>query len=347
MAISYLLTLVEAYLSTQQPASRRTITIGTRDSLLALAQTKQVEDYLRAHYPDLEIKLHSLKTSADKNLATPLHQMAAKSLWTYELETLLVSGEVDMIVHSLKDMPTVLPERCQLGAILPREDPRDALIIREGLPYRSLAELPAGSQVGTSSVRRMAQIKKAYPHLELIDLRGNIGTRCKKVDNPELGYTGAILAVAGLKRLGMDGRIVEYLSGPTMLHAVGQGGIGVEIRAGDEEIAGLLEGIKCAATTKATLAERSLLRTLEGGCSVPIGVETRWSEDGKVLEMQAVVCSVDGSQSVEVEGKMAVGTEEEAEEFGMKMAGRLVEGGAKPILEACTAKRPTTVAETL
>lgn len=339
--ISYILALIHAYLTSPTP-QRRTITLGTRDSLLALAQTAILERHLAQHHPDVPVRLHSLKVVADKN-ASPLHLMP-KAIWTEELETLLISGEVDMIVHSLKDVPTTIPDSCELGSITAREDPRDALIIREGLPYTSLAELPAGSKIGTSSVRRMAQIKRAYPHLELIDLRGNIGTRCRKVDDESLGYTGAILAVAGLKRLDMHGRIVEYLEAPTMLHAVSQGAVGVEIRKGDEEVLKLLEGLGCEATTKACLAERSLLRTLEGGCSVPIGVQTKWLGEGE-LEMMAVVVSVDGEQLVEVTETAEVRDKVAAEEFGVMVAEKLVDQGARAILDTITAKRPTTEAE--
>ncbi|KAF8533342.1 porphobilinogen deaminase, dipyromethane cofactor binding domain-containing protein [Trichophaea hybrida] len=314
----------------QQPSPPRRICIGTRESVLALAQTDIVHRYLATNFPDIEITIHALKTSGDKNLTQPLHEMARKALWTEELEDLLLERRVDIIVHSLKDMPTQLPTTCCIGAILEREDPRDALVVRADLPYPSLSSLPHGAVVGTSSVRRMAQISRLYPHLKLKDMRGNVPRRIAKLDNATLGYDALILAAAGLLRLGLGGRITEYLEAPEVLHAVGQGAIAVEVRDGDEEMLKLVEGLVHAPTERACLAERALLRTLEGGCSVPIGVQTHW--EGAVLVMKAVVASVDGTQVVETEERSEVGDAAQAEVFGRFVAGKLVELGATPIL---------------
>lgn len=178
-------------------------------------------------------------------------------------------------------MPTTLPEKCELGAILQREDPRDALVFSSWFKTQNpgakgLGDLPDGAVVGTSSLRRIAQIKKRYPKLVIKDMRGNIISRLRKLDDPDNEFSAIILAAAGLHRLDLQDRITRYLSAPEMLHAVGQGAIGVEIRKGDEEMKRLLEPLRCVKTSMACKAERALLRRLEGGCSVPIGVQTSW-----------------------------------------------------------------------
>lgn len=175
-------------------------------------------------------------------------------------------------------MPTQLPPQLSIGCFFPREDPRDALVVKPSHPYTSLATLPPGAVIGTSSVRRSAQLKRLYPHLEFADVRGNVGTRLAKLDAEDGVYTALVLAAAGLLRLGLESRITSYLSKSTggILYAVGQGAIGIEVRSDDVAIKDLLAKVGCEKTTLACLAERSLLRTLEGGCSVPIGVETEW-----------------------------------------------------------------------
>jgi len=202
----------------------------------------------------------------------------AKSLWTEELETALMKGEVDMIVHSLKDVPTQLPEECEIGAILEREDPRDALIVKQGLPYKSLEEMPEGSVIGTSSVRRIAQLRKTYPGLKVMDVRGNLDTRFRKLDDPTGPYTALLLASAGVTRMKMTSRITALLSSESskggMFYAVGQGAIAIEIRAQDDRVKNVLRGAGHWESEWRVGAERALLRELEGGCSVPVGVET-------------------------------------------------------------------------
>lgn len=221
-----------------------------------------------------------MKTTGDINQRTALHKFNEKALWTQELEVLLQNGELDLIVHSLKDMPTQLPHDLELGCVTRRLDPRDGLVIKPTLAgrYHSLYDLPEGSVIGTSSLRRTAQLKRHYPHLKFTDVRGNIGTRLAKLDNPDSEYSAIILAVAGLLRMGMGDRITTYLSKSNggMLYAVGQGALGVETRKGDLRVQELLSKVGCERTTRQALAERSLMRTLEGGCSVPIGVETEW-----------------------------------------------------------------------
>ena len=221
-----------------------------------------------------------MKTTGDNNQRTALHKFNEKALWTQELEVFLQKGDLDFIVHSLKDMPTQLPHDLELGCISKRKDKRDALVIKPSLAdkYHSLASLPEGSVIGTSSLRRIAQLKQHYSHLKFEDVRGAIGTRLAKLDNPESSYSAIVIAVVGLDRLGLSNRISAYLSKDNggMLYAVGQGGLGIETRIGDTRVQELLSKIECSRSTREALTERSLLRTLEGGCSVPIGVEASW-----------------------------------------------------------------------
>lgn len=242
-------------------------------------------------------------------------------------------------------MPTTLPETCELAAIPQRDDPRDALIVKAGLPYDSLGALPQGAVVGTSSVRRSAQLRRLYPHLRFANLRGNVETRLAKVDAPGSEYACMIMSAAGLERVGLRHRITQYLGSADggILHAVGQGALGLEIRKGDRVVAGLLGRLVDEGSTLACLAERALMRALEGGCSVPIGVETEWVGEARdsVLRMRAIVVSLDGTQSVEDSIDAAIQTRDEAEAFGKKLAARLVEAGADAILKEINTNRPS------
>ncbi|KAL4937413.1 hypothetical protein BDV06DRAFT_73776 [Aspergillus oleicola] len=319
------------------PASQKIFTIGTRKSKLALLQTDLVLTALNERYPEHTFKIHSRETAGDQNTTIALKDFTTKNLWTAELEDLLEAGHVDLIVHSLKDVPTLLPSSCTLGPMMKREDSRDVLVIKKGLPNMSLAEMPEGSVVGTSSIRRTAQLARKYPHLQVKDVRGNIGTRLSKLDAEDSPYTCLILAAAGLLRLGLEDRIYEYLDSKNagMLYAVGQGALGIEIRKGDKVMQDILSTVGHDQTTFACLAERSLLRTLEGGCSAPLGVETEWvkGDDGSSkLRMRSVVVSVDGSEAAEVEVDGAVDSAQSAEEFGVTVAKALAAKGADKIL---------------
>ncbi|KAF1355875.1 porphobilinogen deaminase [Lizonia empirigonia] len=350
--------------STQFP----TVNIGTRNSALALIQANAVKQALKDANPDRTYEIKPVMVQGDKDKITPLQQLSqgenAKSLWTGELESMLEKGDLDIIVHCLKDMPTHLPDNLLLGAILEREDPSDALIISPRLPKETtLATLPQGATIGTSSVRRAAQLRKLYPHLKFTDLRGNVGTRLGKLDAEDSQYSAIILATAGLNRIGFSNRISQKLSSSTggMLHAVGQGALGIEIRRDDEVMQNMLSKIRCERTTRACGAERALLRTLEGGCSVPIGVETTWRGgkglavgaqpakdydkhgaameapepdiDDQELVLKTLVVSVDGTEFVEHEAARKVRSAEEADEFGQEIARVLIEKGAGKILE--------------
>ena len=238
-------------------------------------------------------------------------------------------------------MPTSLPESCELAVIPLRDDPRDALIIKKGLPYTSLATLPHGAVVGTSSVRRSAQLRRLYPHFRFANLRGNVETRLAKVDDPDSEYTCMVMSAAGLERIGLRYCINQYLGSKDggILHAVGQGALGLEIRTGDARMKDLLGRLADQKSTFAGLAERSLMKTLEGGCSVPIGVETEWM-DSRELRMRAIVVSLDGSQSVQDSMDLSVQSVDEAVALGEKLAARLANAGAEAILNDIIANRP-------
>ncbi|GFF34947.1 porphobilinogen deaminase [Aspergillus lentulus] len=324
--------------STPQPPLR----IGTRRSNLAMVQAEGIRDSLQKIAPDRSYEIEALRTLGDRDQLTALYNFGAKSLWTTELEEKLTSGELDVIVHCLKDMPTKLPDTCELAAIPPRDDPRDALIVKAGLPYTSLKTLPEGAVVGTSSVRRSAQLRRLYPSLRFANLRGNVETRLAKVDDPDSEYTCMIMSAAGLERVGLKHRINQYLGSKDggILHAVGQGALGLEIRKGDRKMQELLDRLADLKSTLACLAERSLMRTLEGGCSVPIGVETEWTSSGD-LRMSAIVVSLDGSGSVEDSITSSVETVDEANALGEELAARLVKAGAGEILNDINANRPS------
>lgn len=318
-------------------ANRTTINVGTRESALALKQTNLVIDGLKALRPDLNFVVNAMTTTGDKDLETALYKFGGKGLWTSELEAKLVNKELDIIVHSLKDMPTSLPEGCVLGCITTREDPRDVVVFKKSLgnTYGTIAELPAGSVVGTSSIRRIAQLKRRYPHLQFADVRGNIQTRLRKVDAEDGPFSAIILAAAGLLRMDSGDRIAQFLNYDSagILHAVGQGALGVEAREGDELVLSMLKEYQDDRTMMACTAERSLMRTLEGGCSVPIGVETSWSEGNK-LRLNSTVVDIEGTQFADVDETRVVENAEEADRFGREVAGKLVEKGADKILEA-------------
>lgn len=250
-------------------------------------------------------------------------------------------------------MPTQLPPNCEIGAVLPRADPRDAFVLKTGRQKCSLAELPPGSVVGTSSIRRTAQIALKYPHLRIQDVRGNIPTRLRKLDAEDSPFDAVILAAAGLIRIDLGHRISHFLdsSDGNMLYAVGQGAIGIENRSDDSEVKEALRLVNHIPTFLAITCERSLLRTLEGGCSAPLGVETMWvkgrggEKSDSALLIKAIVVSVDGTSSVEIEMEEQIESVEEAEAFGIKVATELSNKGADKILAEIKAKKPTTATD--
>ena len=311
--------------------------VGTRRSALALKQAETIVGQLQKVHPQLKFEIHAISVAGDRDKSTPLPDLG-KGLWTTELDAKLATRELDVIVHCLKDMATTSPPGCIIGAVTEREDPRDVVIFRQADKYSKLADLPDGSVVGTSSVRRAAQLKRHYPTLKFKDVRGNIDTRLRKLASD--GFDCIILAAAGLLRMGWGDKIGQYLDSDTenggMLHAVGQGALALEIRKGDEHVHKLLQSIGHNPTMLATFAERSIMRTLEGGCSVPIGVETRWADASapKTLHLKAVVTSPDGSEEVQAEDSADILSVEDADAFGQKVAQALADKGAQKILDA-------------
>ncbi|HEY9737395.1 MAG TPA: hydroxymethylbilane synthase, partial [Trichocoleus sp.] len=275
-------------------APTRTVRIVSRKSQLALIQTHWVRDELQKHFPEFTFEVKTMETQGDKVLDVSLSKIGDKGLFTQELEDTMLRGETDFAVHSLKDLPTRLPQGLMLGCITEREDPADALVVHEKHKDKTLATLPAGAVIGTSSLRRLAQLRHHYPHLAFKDIRGNLNTRLKKLDDG--GYDAIILAAAGLNRMDMSDRIHEILPSEISLHAVGQGALGIECREGDQEILNILSVLSHEPTTARCLAERAFLRELEGGCQVPIGVNTVL--EGDTLTLTGIVASLDGQRLV-------------------------------------------------
>jgi len=303
----------------------RTIRIGSRKSQLALVQTYWVQEQLQKCFPDRTFEVQTMSTQGDKILDVALAKIGEKDLFTKELEVAMLNHEIDFAVHSLKDLPTRLPEGLVLGAVTEREDPADALVVRSQHRDKQIDTLEAGAVVGTSSLRRLAQLRHHFPHLTFKDIRGNLNTRLQKLDAGE--YDAIVLAVAGLQRLGMSDRIHQVLPAEISLHAVGQGALGIECRADDTEVLSLIQAIQHAPTRDRTLAERAFLRALEGGCQVPIGVNTQLHEDQ--LTLTGLVASVDGKKLVK---DTVTGNATEAEKLGIELAERLRQQGAQEIL---------------
>ncbi|CAG8566834.1 9753_t:CDS:2 [Acaulospora morrowiae] len=319
-------------------SNHKTFTIGSRKSQLALVQTRQVQSALQLSYPDFEFPIISMTTVGDQILNKPLFQIGEKSLFTKELEVALQNKTVDLVVHSLKDLPTTLPDGMTIGAIMKRENPKDAVVIKKGLNFNSLDELPEGSVIGTSSVRRTAQLKKAFPNLVFQDIRGNLNTRLAKLDDPNGPYSALILAVAGLIRLNLNNRISQILPSSVILHAVGQGALAVECRTDDAQIIKIISVLEDKDTMLRCTAERSMLRTLEGGCSVPIGVHTDFiksSDCKRKLKLIGLIARLDGSEIIQAEAVKEIDEDgiDAANELGKEVASTLVEKGATSILD--------------
>lgn len=270
--------------------------VGSRKSQLALVQTRYVISEIKKIFPEHQFEIVEMSTLGDNVLDKALSKIGEKSLFTKELEVALEKGDVDFVVHSMKDLPTTLPPGMVIGAVLEREDPRDAVIIKSGSTSKSLVDLPNGSVIGTSSLRRAAQLRAAYPNLEFQDVRGNLNTRLRKLDDPDGPYAALILAVAGVVRLGWADRISEHLEGDICMHAVGQGALAVECREGDRETLTLLANLHHRVTVLATIAERAFMKTLEGGCSVPVAVNTMVLDNG--ISLHGGVWSIDGKISL-------------------------------------------------
>lgn len=305
----------------------KTLTIATRQSPLALWQANFVKDQLIALYPALDVKLLTMVTRGDKILDTPLAKIGGKGLFVKELEQALFDGTADIAVHSLKDVPMVLPEGLMLGAYLSRHAPTDAFVSNR---YTHLDELPQGAIVGTSSLRRECQIRRHRPDLDIRSLRGNVGTRLSKLDHGE--YDAIILATSGLQRLGLDDRIRHELDTAISLPAVGQGALAIECRADDVAVLDLLAPLNHAPTRLCVLAERAMNHALEGGCQVPIaGFATL---DGDTLTMEGRVGTPDGQTLLVAKQSLANSDENHAVTLGQNIAQTLLSQGADEILKA-------------
>ncbi len=302
---------------------KQEVVVGTRESRLAMWQANWVVDRLKESNPEYSYRIMGISTQGDKILDVALAKIGDKGLFTKELELAMLRGEIDMAVHSMKDLPTELPEGLVIGAICRREYPGDALISREG---KKLEELPAGALIGTSSLRRCAQLLNYRDNLKMVNIRGNINTRLRKLEEEKLD--AIVLAYAGVNRMGWESRITQVLPFGICLPAVGQGSIGVELRAGDEEVLNLVGKIDHHESRVAITAERAFLRKLEGGCQIPIGA-LGTVENGH-LHLEGVVASLDGRQLVR---SSLTGDTEEAEKLGIKLADNLVQSGAGEILK--------------
>lgn len=298
--------------------------IATRESALALWQARHIQTALQQLYPGLAVTLLGMTTEGDRNLGSSLATIGGKGLFIKELEEALADGRADIAVHSLKDLPMQLPAGFALAAIPERADPRDAFVSNR---YRSLAGLPAGARVGTSSLRRECQLRANFPQLQIEPLRGNVQTRLRKLD--EGGYDAIILAAAGLKRLGLADRITALLTPDESLPAVGQGALAIECR---EDRAGLIERLAPlthAPTRQCVLAERALSRALAGSCNVPLAGFAEIG--GGQLRLRGLVGAPDGSRVIRDE---ACGATNDAEQIGLALAGKLRSQGADAVLAA-------------
>ncbi len=301
---------------------RSPLVLGSRGSQLALWQANHIKDTLEREL-SVEVRLEVIKTTGDKITDVPLAAMGGtKALFTKEIEEAMLAGKVDLAVHSMKDMPTLLPAGLTIGAVPRREDPRDALLTRNG---KGFSALPQGAKIGTSSLRREVQLKRQRKDLEIVMLRGNIDTRLRKLDEGQ--YDAIILAAAGLKRLGWAERITELLDTDIMLPAVGQGALAIETRADDKELLEALGCLRHPDSEAATRAERAFLAKMEGGCQVPMAAHAVVN-DGD-LHMRAVVVSLDGERSIK---NTISGPASDAEILGTEIADDLLKKGAAEIM---------------
>lgn len=301
----------------------RALILGTRGSKLAVHQSEWVQARLRELAPGLTISLKRIQTSGDKILDVPLANIGGKGLFVKEIEDALLSGEIDLAVHSMKDVPTALPDGLDILCVPPREDARDAFITRDG---SRLSELKPGARIGTSSLRRQAQLLHHRPDLVIEMLRGNLDTRLRKLREGQ--FDAIVLAAAGLRRLGWDAEITEYLPVALSLPAIAQGALGIEARRDDHDVRDLLARFEHRPTRITVTAERALLHRLEGGCQVPIAAHA--SLDGDSLTLNGLVASVDGRRMIrqQIRGQAA-----DAHQLGTTLAERLLAAGADVILK--------------
>jgi len=298
------------------------VTIGSRGSKLALWQANWAKEQLLSTFPHLQVEIQVISTQGDRQAEVPLAQMGGKEVWTKEIEHALLNDEIDLAVHSLKDLPTLLPEGLILGAVSKREDVRDAFISESGC---SFAELKKGARVATSSLRRQSQLLHLRPDLQIESVRGNVDTRLRKLETES--FDALILAAAGLIRLGFGDRITEFLDPDICVPAPGQAALGIETRAGDDRIAEFVCALNDADAFRDVTAERAMLRTLEGGCRVPIGALATGINNALVLT--GVVATPDGKRVIRVTDN---GNPDKPVELGQAVAEKLRDQGADEIL---------------
>ncbi|QKF07510.1 hydroxymethylbilane synthase [Berryella wangjianweii] len=322
------------------------LVIGTRGSALALWQANAVASALREAHEGLRVEVRTVTTTGDRVLDRPLADIGDKGLFTKELEDLLLDGAVDLCVHSMKDLPSQLPAGCALVGMLPRADVRDALVCGPRMQgARSLADVPAGARIGTGSARRAAQLLAVNSQAVPTPMRGNVDTRLRKAAGPD--YEGAILAAAGLTRLGLQNRIAALIPVDQMIPAPGQGAVGVEARAGDERVQSLVDAVRDRRTEACVNAERRILAALDGGCQAPLGAFIRFedADDGaaadaeRFLALDAAVLSADGAQCVRARLRRACGGDADAGALALDLAQEAIElllkGGARQLLRPC------------
>ena len=306
---------------------KNTLVIASRESALAMWQARHIQSRLQALYPQLEVSILGMTTTGDQILNAPLAKIGGKGLFVKELEQALADGSADLAVHSMKDVPMNLPDGFVLAATGEREDPRDALVSNH---YKSLESLPAGSIVGTSSLRRQSQLMARFPQLKIESLRGNLQTRLRKLDEGQ--YAAIILAAAGLKRLGLEQRIAALIDAEQSIPAVGQGALGIEIRSDRTDMMELLRPLDHRESAQCVQAERAMSRALAGSCQVPLGGYARM-ENGQI-RMTGFVASVDGKEMVQDD---ICGPTDNPDALGTQMAERLLAQGAGAILAALEA----------
>jgi hydroxymethylbilane synthase len=302
---------------------RKQIKIGTRASLLAVTQSSWVKAQIEQRHPGITVELVKITTTGDKILDVPLAKVGGKGLFVKELEDALLDGRADLAVHSMKDVPTELPAELHLGVVTERENPRDAFISNK---YADIFALPQGAKVGTSSLRRKSQLACLRPDLVIEDLRGNLDTRLRKLD--EGLYDAIILAAAGLNRLGFADRITSLFEPVQMLPAIGQGALGLELRRDDQELLAGISFLNHPATATAVIAERSFLLRLEGGCQVPIGAYA--TVQGDSVTLTGLIASLDGKEILKEQDSAPAA---EAAALGTRLAEKLLARGGRAILD--------------
>ncbi|XP_067674675.1 porphobilinogen deaminase-like isoform X2 [Haliotis asinina] len=345
-------------------SSKKVIKVGSRKSQLALIQTNLIIDKLKEINPDLKFEIVSMTTVGDRILDSALSKIGEKSLFTKELEESLKDGTVDFVVHSLKDLQTVLPEGMVIGCVNKRDDPHDAVVMHKKHDGKTLETLPEGSVVGTSSLRRIAQIRRKFPHLAIKDIRGNLNTRFHKLDDNDM-YDAIVLAVAGLDRMNWSHRISQKLMPDVCMYAVSQGAIAVECRAEDSHMLEILQTLHDRDTAVRCVAERAFLRRLEGGCTVPVSTFTEIMDDKLVI--RGGVYSVDGKEVVEDRSEVLLPKKQDedssshvycsivggrngpmflaAETVGIELADKLIKQGAATILTVAKRKAKEAIEE--